>query len=72
MACGGIPKNYNDDVYEKFVDQVGWRRSGDWLSDEELTFLLNGSKHAQLPLFIRGWRVRGRGDIFFLFTRRDL
>ena len=71
MDCGGIPGEFDNDVYDKFVDQVGW--IGDWLSYyKELTFLLDASKHAQLPLFIRGWRVRGRGDIFFLFTRSDL
>jgi hypothetical protein len=49
MDCGGVPGEYDYDVFEKFADQVGWRRSGDWLKYDELTFLLEGSKHAHLP-----------------------
>ena len=49
MDCGGIPGEYNYDVYKKFADQVGWRRSGNWLSYDELTFLLDGSEKAHLP-----------------------
>ncbi|MEB3121025.1 MAG: hypothetical protein VKL41_07355, partial [Snowella sp.] len=40
---------YDYDVYIKFADQVGWRRSGNWLSYDELTFLLDGSEKAHLP-----------------------
>lgn len=53
LACGGVPGEYDWEVYKKFADQVGWRRSGDWLSYDELTFLLEGSKHAHLPF----WRI---------------
>jgi hypothetical protein len=49
IDCGGIPGGYDWDVYKKFAGQVGWLRSGEWLSYEELTFLLDGSKHAHLP-----------------------
>jgi len=56
MACGGVSGRYDWDVYEKFADQVGWRRSEDWLSYSELTFLLEDSKRAHLP----GYRW-GRG-----------
>ncbi|MFM6492685.1 MAG: GUN4 domain-containing protein [Microcystis panniformis] len=49
IACGGVPGKHDWDVYEKFADQVGWRRNGDWLSYEELTFLLEGSNTAHLP-----------------------
>ena len=57
MDCGGVPGEYDWDVYEKFADQVGWRRSGDWLSYDELTFLIEGSKYAHLP---KGWLWGGR------------
>jgi predicted NACHT family NTPase len=49
MDCGGIPGEYDYDVYKKFADQVGWRGSEYWLSYDELIFLLEGSKHAHLP-----------------------
>lgn len=49
IACGGVPGKHDWDVYRKFADQVGWRRSGGWLSYEELTFLLEGSNTAHLP-----------------------
>ena len=49
MDCGGVPGDYDYNVYRKFADQVGWRRSGNWLSYYELTFLLEGSNHAHLP-----------------------
>ena len=57
MACGGVPGQHDYDVYEKFADQVGWRRSRDWLSYGELTFLLEGSKHAHLPWVSLGWPI---------------
>jgi hypothetical protein len=61
IDCGGVPGEYDHDVYEKFADQVGWARSGSRLSYEELTFLLEGSKHAHLPLprFRFLYEVRG-------------
>jgi hypothetical protein len=50
IACGGIPGEYDYEAYKKFADQVGWRRrSGNWLSYDELTFLLDGSEKAHLP-----------------------
>jgi hypothetical protein len=49
MACGGVAGEYDYEVYKKFADQVGWRRSGNWLGYDELTFSWKGSKHAHLP-----------------------
>jgi predicted NACHT family NTPase len=86
MDCGGVPGKYDWDVYKKFADQVGWRRSGDWLSwrrrseewlsYEELTFLLEGSKHAHLPRRSEGGLVRyhalGFESAASLFSRSDL
>jgi hypothetical protein len=80
LDCGGVPGEYDYDVYKKFADEVGWRRGGDWLSYDELTFLLDGSKHAHLPS--PWWRVVGRtpgGGVgrrvwwrVSLFSRSDL
>ncbi len=76
MACGGVPGKYDWDVYKKFADQVGWRRSGDWLSYNELTFLLKGSNHAHLPWRyyrgeVEGLEVEKRGgmEVSFLAQR---
>jgi predicted NACHT family NTPase len=69
MDCGGVPGEYDYDVYKKFADQVGWRRSGDWLSYDELTFFLEGSEKAHLPVVGCGWLMFG-GDS--LFSRNDL
>jgi len=49
LDCGGVPGEYDYDVYKKFADEVGWRRDGEWLRYDELTFLLEGSQHAHLP-----------------------
>jgi predicted NACHT family NTPase len=65
MACGGVPRKYDRDVYEKFADQVGWHRRRVWLSDDELTFLIdsNSKEHVgHLP----------RVDISEFYTRRIL
>jgi predicted NACHT family NTPase len=62
MDCGGVPGEYDYDVYKKFADQVGWRRSQDWLSYDELTFLVEDSKHAHLPLvWWSRYRMGGKG-----------
>ncbi len=54
MDCGGILGNDSQESYEKFADQVGWHRNGQWLRYKELTFLLDGSKHGHLPLCYGG------------------
>jgi hypothetical protein len=69
MACGGVPGEYDYDVYKKFADQVGWRRSGNWLGYDELTFLVEGSKHAYLPCRTV---VEAASEVRSLFSRRDL
>jgi hypothetical protein len=58
MACGGVAGEYDYEVYKKFADQVGWRRSGNWLGYDELTFSVGkGSKHAHLPSLTREQEV---------------
>jgi hypothetical protein len=74
IACGGVPGKYDYDVYKKFADQVGWRRSGNWLGYDELTLELELGelewkevvKYAHLPalrLKHTVWRG-GRGEFF--------
>jgi hypothetical protein len=85
IACGGVPGKYDYDVYKKFADQVGWRRSGNWLGYDELTLELELGelldrkevvKYAHLPAleFVVDERMVGRGmwGRGVLFSRRDL
>ena len=65
MDCGGISDELDYDVYIKFTNQVGWQRSGDWLSYDELTFLLDGSKHAHLPVCCIDYSQMRIGIILF-------
>jgi len=64
---GGTPGVYNDDIYIKFGDHVGWRRGGKWLGYSDLTFNTNAPK-GHLP---RGY---GSGvEVWWrLFSCRDL
>jgi predicted NACHT family NTPase len=68
IDCGGIPGEYDYDVDKKFADRVGWRRRRDWLSYEELTFLIGISNHAHLPSYLTFLMV----SVFSLFSRNDL
>ena len=62
MACGGISGEYDWDVYEKFADQVGWRRDWDWWSYEDLTFeSIEDYKHVNLPIL----KPQKRADSLF-------
>jgi hypothetical protein len=85
IACGGVPGKYDYDVYKKFADQVGWRRSGNWLGYDELTLELELGelldrkevevKYAHLPALNSLWMsggVLGVEDRRILFSRRDL
>jgi predicted NACHT family NTPase len=72
MPCGGVAGEYDYEVYKKFADQVGWRRSGNWLGYDELTFSWKGSKHAHLPLCVCvriGGRMEGGRRVQVLFSR---
>lgn len=61
-SLGGT-REYNEGVWNKFGDRVGWRKGGSWLYYSELTFKLTAPK-AHLPIvrvtFKRiGWMVGG-------------
>jgi len=67
MACGGVPGECDFNVYKKFADQVGWMTSDYWLLYDNLSFLFDGSKHAQLPYV--GWEVwRDLNAVWSLFS----
>ncbi|MFM7714175.1 MAG: GUN4 domain-containing protein, partial [Microcystis sp.] len=54
-SLGGT-REYNEEVWKKFGDRVGWRKGGSWLYSSDLTYSDEAPK-AHLPntLFI-GWR----------------
>jgi hypothetical protein len=81
IACGGVPGKYDYDVYKKFADQVGWRRSGNWLGYDELTLELELGelldrkevvKYAHLPALNGGLKFGIGFEGVVLFSRRDL
>jgi hypothetical protein len=48
QECGS-PMEYNDD-WEKFGDRVGWRKDGDWVYYDDLSFDLQKSENGALPI----------------------
>jgi hypothetical protein len=51
LECGGVPGEYDYDIFRKFGDRVGWRKGGSWLSDKELTYVLKSTTPvAHLPV----------------------
>ena len=67
QSLGGT-REYNNEVWERFVDRVGWRKNNEWLYYNDLTFS-EEAPEAHLP-------VRGRGGLYCgvvpLLSRRDL
>ncbi len=55
-SLGGT-REYNEEVWDKFGDRVGWRKGGSWLYYSDLTFNNTEVPEAHLPrvsLFVRG------------------
>ncbi len=46
--CGGT-KEYNQEVWEAFCNEVGWRQGGKWLYYSDLTFSLDTHYMGHLP-----------------------
>ncbi len=76
----GSPMNYNSD-WEKFGDRVGWRKEGNWVSYDELTFTLENSLTGEFPRLDLNleWyvdegneRAKRDYDKIPLFSRKDL
>ena len=40
-SLGGDTKSYNQEVFDKFFDRVGWKEGRDWVSGTDYTFNLN-------------------------------
>jgi hypothetical protein len=45
----GSPMEYNND-WRKFCDRVGWRKEGEWVDYDNLTFALDKSLEGELPI----------------------
>ena len=82
QSLGGT-REYNEEVWKKFCDRVGWRVKGEWLYYEDLTFDLEAAPVGHLPLqkalasCYESWEVRCfwwdiRGLSVPLLSRRDL
>ena len=66
QSLGGT-KEYDRKVLETFGDKVGWRKGGEWLMWEELTFRLDHYE-GHLPL-----RLDSPGDwIYFSLPRHNI
>lgn len=74
--AGGKPGVYDERVYEKFGDRVGWRVNGNWRLYSDLTFSLDDPPgHLPLGLSI-GWGagvtevvgVQGAVEVDYLFS----
>ncbi|NET46146.1 GUN4 domain-containing protein [Okeania sp. SIO2B3] len=46
----GRTKEYNQQIWEKFGEKVGWRKGDKWLSYDELTWSTHGATGGHLPL----------------------
>jgi hypothetical protein len=65
-SLGGT-RYYNEEVWKKFGDRVGWRKGGDWVRYQDLTFNNAEAPKAHLP-FGRSGGVGGRSvAVFFQF-----
>ncbi|MCT7985362.1 serine/threonine-protein kinase [Laspinema sp. A4] len=65
QSLGGT-RDYNQEIWEALADRVGWRKGGNWLDFEELTFSLQASE-AHLP-FLWIWLVYVRLDLAHLLS----
>jgi serine/threonine protein kinase len=69
QSLGGT-REYNNEVWERFGDRVGWRKKNEWLYYNELTFS-EKAPEAHLPVvWVWGW-TWGGGECILL-SRRDL
>jgi len=69
QSLGGTRK-YDEEVWERFGDRVGWRKKNEWLYYNELTFS-EKAPEAHLPVvWVWGW-TWGGGECILL-SRRDL
>lgn len=62
----GGTKEYNEEVWKKFGDHVGWRKGGNWLNYSDLTFeLRDTTPYGHLPLWDKNMDL----DVWCVFSR---
>ncbi|NCR58790.1 MAG: peptidase C14 [Microcystis aeruginosa LL13-06] len=66
-SLGGT-RYYNEEVWKKFGDRVGWRKGGDWVRYQDLTFNNAEAPKAHLP-FGRSGGVGGSNSHFETILR---
>jgi hypothetical protein len=72
----GGTREYNSEIWRQFGDKVGWRKGGDWLYYDDITFDKKAPE-GHLPnagmyynMLYRGWM--GLEVVCLLLSRRDL
>jgi hypothetical protein len=81
QGLGGT-RQYNEDIWKKFGDKVGWRKGGDWLYYKDITFDKKVPE-GHLPIIhdvVAGWLwwleaeddIIGEIPLLSLLSRRDL
>jgi hypothetical protein len=82
-SLGGKPGEYDDEIYTKFCDRVGWRVKGNWKSDKELTWDIDAPE-GHLPyvfvwgvdvwvwVYLMGYVISGLGVVLFGVSGGDL
>ena len=72
QSLGGTKEYYNEEVWNKFGNRVGWRVKGEWLYYEDLTFDDREAIEGHLPSLGRaaaaGWRERWGGGYSWLWA----
>ncbi|WP_318727921.1 serine/threonine-protein kinase [Roseofilum sp. Guam] len=76
QSLGGTRK-YNEEIWEKFCDRVGWRKDGERMNYKDLSFSLNIKGHlpsiAMFGLVVGyGYVARVFGGLCSLLSHRDL
>jgi hypothetical protein len=68
QGLGGT-KKYNEEIWDKFGDKVGWRKRGDWLLYEDITFDKKAPEgHLPGALSFYHFTYYGKGDSDVLFS----
>ena len=71
----GATSEYNEELWTKFCDRVGWKKDEDWLYHDEFTFDLNDAHKGHLPAAVRRYWKQGWWSHDFydcLFSSLDL
>jgi len=53
IEVGGTPGEWDEDVFDRFCDRIGWRKGGNYLYYDKLTFNINAPE-AHLPALCSG------------------